>query len=69
MMLHGPDPSEDCGVAGIGNSRQHASYAGGVGAVFQNAAEVRNFEAVLIGFQDVIRTHAINGDHQERLRG
>ena len=64
-MLHGPDAGEDRGVAGIRDGGQNSSDAGGMGAVLQNAAEMRDFQAVLIGFEDVVGAKAVDGDHEE----
>jgi hypothetical protein len=32
-------------------------------AVLQDAAEMGNFQAVLVGFENVIRPHAVDGDY------
>src|SRR5271165_5054461 len=70
MMLGGPDAGEDGRVAGIRDGGKDSADASGVGAIFQEAAQVGNFQAVLVGLENVIRTHSVDGDQEkERLRG
>ena len=47
----------------------YTSDAGRVSAALQDAAEVRDFQAVLIGFEDVVGSHAVDGDEEEGLCG
>src|SRR5437588_1684893 len=64
-----PDARQQCGVAWICDGGQHTAYARGVSARLQNAAQVRNLQPVLIGFQNIVGPQTIDRDHQEAAGG
>jgi len=56
-------------MAGIGHGGQYAPDAGGIGAVVEDAAQVRNLQAVGVGLENIIGAKAVNGDQQKRAAG
>ena len=58
---------DERGVVWIGDGRQHIAHARGIGAVFQEGAQVRHFQSAFRGVDDVRRAQAVDGDHQNRI--
>src|SRR5262249_17403315 len=60
------DPRDDRRVAHVGHGRHHARHRGGVRAVADERAQVRDLETGAIGLEDVARVGPVDGGDQER---